>query len=782
MPAKKATPTTPATVKKEASPAAEAPTNPETATTTTDATEATEAQITEFWKMMKRIDDSGIVELLFTPAPRDAIPTKSKKTHENDDTEDEDDDENDEFFGHTPMVPKAFAKSLVNTAAKDGTQPLLYAVQNNFDERTVLALLAAGADANAQRLKGDKHTPLIAACWGEDDVLATALLKHGAKVTSVDGSGMNCVHVCANVGAHGLLSHILAHFVKTSDELVTLLSAKETANGMTPLQLAIQELPTSVQQGDKRYLLTVEEIFQCLGVTMTDNFPQALATNTRSPNDVKVVFEGDNRKKSAEESVSDKPADALLNEEPTTGGVKRLITNKNPKLFPTHNQARKIFESKDANGSTVAHTAAEILGTIVQAQPMLRKIFTTFAYATFDANVNGTKIFTQQDAEGNTPLHLMLQHVYLTSNQQAASTATAMVVTTITPAIRSISAAFGTPANALTLEQMRNVIAGVRNSEGLSCLGLCAAVADVPAAASLSAELLGLWVSILPNPLDRRGLFGADAEAYRAFLLGWAISKQNAATAMKATNPEMAATILNPDAERRIMLDMNHCVAKIVGIPNILGTAETLSIFGGLPKEAALALRNESIGRAAKLAEDALAAVAKQEEEELNKKGGGCCGGGPCRDKKGGADDDEDEETGDFSGQGSSGEKTVAQKVKNAKAKKIAGAEGEDKPSGAKPTAAELAAVNPSKGLKWAAYGLMCMMLMGIFLPVIEFVFPTTRNAAPTRNKKGQKPNQKKKNTFREEDEPKYGSASGSEEASADAERGATADAADTEL
>lgn len=699
---------------------------------TATAVSLDEETITKFWKAMHRIDDAAIIDMLFTPADPEAKKkakesSDAKKANPEDDTED-DDDENDEFFGHTPMVPRDTAKTLVNTP-RDGTQPLLYAVQNSFDERTVLALLAAGADPNAQREKGDLHTPLVAACWGEDDALCGALLKHGADITATDGNGMNAFHVCATLGAHNLLGHLLANYVPTSDANATLLSACESVNGMTPLQIVIQELPASLQQNDRRYMLTLQEMFSGMGVTMVDKFPQALAANTRSPEDISVVFEGDKRAKMSEAEKAEERKKRKAEEEPTTGG-KRLKTEKNPDIFITRAQARKIFEAKDSNGSTVAHTVSEVLGTIPQAQPLLRTIYATFAFATFDPEVRGTKLFTQQDAEGNTPLHLMLQHAYLTTNSQMASVATAMVVTTITPAIRAVAASRGLPGNALVLEQIRNLVVAIKNEEGLSCLGLCAAIAEVPAAASLSAELLALWVSVIPNPMDRRGLFGADKESYRAFLLGWAISKQNAATQMKATNPEMAATILNPDAERRINLDMNHCIAKIVGIPNILGTAETLSIFGGLPREAALALRNESMERAAKLAEDAAKAAEEEAKAEAEKAAaaGGCCGGASSCGS--GA-------KGDFSGTNNKGEKVPAK---------------EEEETVTKVTEKDIAAVSPSKGLKWAAYGLMCMMLMGVFLPVLEFVFPSTRTAAPTRKNKRRAP-AKKKNTFQEDEE-----------------------------
>lgn len=700
----------------------------ETNKTNTAATPLDEETVTKFWKAMNRIDDAAIIEMLFAPADPEAKKKPADNTKTSNDEED-DDDENDEFFGHTPMVPRDIAKALVNTP-REGTQPLLYAVQNSFDDRTVLALLAAGADPNAQREKGDLHTPLIAACWGEDDALCGALLKHGADITATDGNGMNAFHVCATLGAHNLLGHLLANYVPSSEANATLLAACESVNGMTPLQIVIQELPASLQQNDRRYMLTLQEMFSGMGVTMVDKFPQALAANTRSSDDVSVVFEGDKRAKMSEKEKEEERQKRKAEEEPTTGG-KRLKTEKNPDVFITRAQARKIFEAKDANGSTIAHTVSEVLGTIPQAQPLLRTIYATYAFATFDPEVRGTKLFTQQDAEGNTPLHLMLQHAYLTTTSQMASVATAMVVTTITPAIRAVAASRGLPGNALVLEQIRNLVVATKNDEGLSCLGLCAAIAEVPAAASLSAELLALWVSVVPNPLDRRGLFGADKEAYRAFLLGWAISKQNAATQMKATNPEMAATILNPDAERRINLDMNHCIAKIVGIPNILGTAETLSIFGGLPREAALALRNESMERAAKLAEEAAKAAEEEAKAEAEKAAmsGGCCGGASSCGSKG-----------DFSGTSHKGEKVPAKE--------------EEEPPATKVTEKDIAAVSPSKGLKWAAYGLMCIMLMGIFLPVLEFVFPSTRTAAPTR-KNGRKGGAggKKKNSFQEDEE-----------------------------
>ena len=702
-----------------------------------------EETITRFWKALNRIDDAAIIDALFTESTKAA---KKASSAAEDDSEDDENAEEDEFFGkNAKFAPRPIAKELVN-AARDGTQPLLYAVDNSFDERTVRALLAAGADPNAQRERGNKQTPLIAACWGEDESLAATLLNHGADVTAADGNGMNVYHVCAMLGAHNFLAHLLANHIPTSEANASLLAASEGANGMTPLQITVQELPASLQQNDRRFMLTLQELFGGMGIAMTDTFPQALAANTRSPTDVQVTFEGDARAKLTDEERAAEREKRRAAEEPTTGG-RALRTEKNPDIFLTRAQARAVFDATDASGSTIAHTVSEILGTIPQAQPLLRTIYAAFAFATFDPSVKGSKLFTQQDEEGNTPLHLMLQHAYLTTSPQQASVATAMVVTTITPAIRAVAASRGLPGNALVLEQVRSLVAVTRNAEGLSCLGLCAAIAEVPAAASLSAELLALWVSVLPNPLDRRGLFSADSDAYRAFLLGWAISKQNAATQAMATNPEMAATILNPDAERRINLDMNHCIAKIVGIPNILGTAETLSVFGGLPREAALALRNESIGRAAKLAEEAAKAAEIEAKEEAEKAAaaGGCCGGATSCGSKGG----------DFSGQSHKGDKVPAK-------------EEEEKAPGAKASDKEIAAVSPSKGLKWAAYGLMCMMLMGIFLPVIEFVFPSTRTGAPTR-KNPRRGGAKKKNSFREDEEATNAAAEPEEEPAAEA-------------
>jgi ankyrin repeat protein len=118
----------------------------------------------------------------------------------------------------------------VNASQPDGSTALLWAACWN-DEKSVEALLAAGANPNASNREG--FTPLSQAATNGNPAMAAALLKAGADANAFQAEGQTVLMTAARAGNVDVVKALLDHGAE--------INAKESWRGQTVLMWATAE-------------------------------------------------------------------------------------------------------------------------------------------------------------------------------------------------------------------------------------------------------------------------------------------------------------------------------------------------------------------------------------------------------------------------------------------------------------------------------------------------------------------------------------------------------------
>ena len=101
--------------------------------------------------------------------------------------------------GHTEVVEFLIAHGAnVNARDGDGQTALMYAAKRSFNETAAL-LLKSGAEVNVQSRKKGITALILAAGWGNEELVRT-LLEHGADPTITDNFGRTAKYYAEKMG------------------------------------------------------------------------------------------------------------------------------------------------------------------------------------------------------------------------------------------------------------------------------------------------------------------------------------------------------------------------------------------------------------------------------------------------------------------------------------------------------------------------------------------------------------------------------------------------------